>query len=292
MLKRSITGAVIVAITVGLFFLREVDYRLFNLMFLGMSVFGTYEMLRANKDKITKSAKITTFVFGALTVPVTTFLGYYGILIVTAVYVVTSLALLVFDYDNVTVESLGSSMLCFFYPNMLIALMVLMNALGMGFLDKFGTKDELKYAFSALLISFSVCPATDVFAYLVGCTFKGPKAFPKISPNKTVSGCVGGLVGGIAASVCLYFILNACNSLPNVTGIPTIAVFILVGAVASAFTELGDLIESVIKRKNDIKDMGTLFPGHGGMLDRIDGLTFASAIVFAVFQIIVYCMLK
>lgn len=290
MLKRSITGAVIVVLTVGFFFLREIDYRFFNIMFLAMSAFGTFEMLRANGQRITKSAKITTFVFALLTVPLTTFFGYYGLLGVTGGYAVVMLSLLVFDYDNVTVENLGSAMLCYVYPNMLICAMVLMNALGMDFLAPFGTKDSAKYAFSALLISFSVCPATDVFAYLVGCTLKGPKACPKISPKKTISGYIGGLVGGIAISVCLYFILGATDALPVITGFPTIAVFIITGVVASAFTELGDLIESVIKRKNEIKDMGTLFPGHGGMMDRIDGLIFASVIVFVVFRIIVSCI--
>lgn len=126
-----------------------------------------------------------------------------------------------------------------------------------------------------------------MFAYLVGSLLKGKKLCPAISPNKTISGAIGGLLGGIAASVLTYVLLNAINYefTLGISSTPLLVLFmVLSGAVLSAADELGDLVESFIKRKTGIKDMGTLFPGHGGMLDRIDGLSFVTLFSFVIFS--------
>ncbi len=116
---------------------------------------------------------------------------------------------------------------------------------------------------------------TDIGAYACGRLIGGPKLAPKISPNKTWSGAVGGLVCGMAAAGGLAAALNLPLSQPMFTA----------AAVVAVASELGDLFESALKRWYDVKDSGTLIPGHGGVMDRFDGL-WAAAPVAAVFCVI------
>ncbi len=110
----------------------------------------------------------------------------------------------------------------------------------------------------SLLLS---CVASDIGGYIFGNYFKGPK-ISKISPNKTISGSVGSLMlGTFVFVILLFFLINNYNLL-----------FILTGIITSIFCQLGDLFFSFIKRKAKKKDTGNLLPGHGGILDRIDGI--------------------
>ena len=111
--------------------------------------------------------------------------------------------------------------------------------------------------------------ATDIFAYLVGRTVGGPKLAPRISPGKTWSGLCGGVVGAGLTGGIAALALGAGFGLAAAVG----ALLALVG-------QGGDLFESALKRQAGVKDSGHLIPGHGGLLDRIDGLVF-SAPVFA-----------
>ena len=108
---------------------------------------------------------------------------------------------------------------------------------------------------------------------------------PKLSPNKTVIGGIGGLVGGMLGAVILYFSYNAvCGSMDSMY--VWLPVYVVTGLIAAAATALGDLVESSIKRKVGIKDMGKIMPGHGGVLDRIDGTIFTTLAVYLVFTIV------
>ena len=129
-----------------------------------------------------------------------------------------------------------------------------------------------------LLLCFIISPANDVFAYLVGSKIGGKKLCPKLSPKKTWSGAIGGTIGGILASLLVYLIFK-----PTVNFFSPILFFILIGLVASVINIIGDLFESFIKRKMGIKDMGKIMPGHGGVLDRIDGTMFVIAFTYILF---------
>jgi phosphatidate cytidylyltransferase len=101
------------------------------------------------------------------------------------------------------------------------------------------------------------------------------KLCPKISPNKTIAGAIGGIIISITFSVLLFLLFSAVGytSIFNSYGL-TIMHFIVYGLIVSIFTQLGDIIASYIKRKNNVKDYGSLLPGHGGVMDRVDGLSF------------------
>lgn len=114
--------------------------------------------------------------------------------------------------------------------------------------------------YDLILWAMLVTWATDIFAYFAGRSIGGPKLAPRISPNKTWAGLIGGMagaavVGGIAAYA---FELDR--------------LFLLAGAPMGLLAQLGDLYESKVKRRLGVKDSGSLLPGHGGVLDRVDGL--------------------
>jgi len=139
-----------------------------------------------------------------------------------------------------------------------------------------------------IIMIFAITWLTDTFAYLVGRTFKGPKLAPKISPNKTISGSIGGLLGGIAGAMLVYALAYNVSALSAVLNMYNLAWwhFLLIGMLGSAFGQMGDLFESKLKRNANIKDSGNIFPGHGGMLDRIDAMIFVSTFVYLVIFVI------
>ncbi len=118
--------------------------------------------------------------------------------------------------------------------------------------------------------AFAIAWASDIMAYLVGSLVGGPKLWPRFSPNKTWSGFIGGLGAGIVAGAALGTFLDI--------GIGAYWGAAL-GLAAALATMAGDLWESALKRRYGVKDAGKLIPGHGGLLDRVDGLMFAVVVV-------------
>lgn len=119
---------------------------------------------------------------------------------------------------------------------------------------------------------FAVVWGADIAAFFVGRAVGGPKLAPSLSPKKTWSGAIGGAVIGAAAGVAVAAAWGVANLLP-------LAALGLVTAIA---TELGDLFESGAKRRFGAKDSGNLIPGHGGLMDRLDGFLVAATLVAAV----------
>ena len=122
----------------------------------------------------------------------------------------------------------------------------------------------------ATLFIFAVVWATDILAYFIGRALKGPKLAPRISPGKTWSGAIGGAISGVIAGSAIASIVFYSLS------VWTLA-FALLLSVAS---QVGDLFESFIKRRFGVKDSSHLIPGHGGVMDRVDGLVFACFAAF------------
>ena len=122
----------------------------------------------------------------------------------------------------------------------------------------------------AMLFLFAVVWATDILAYFCGRAIGGPKLAPRISPGKTWSGAIFGALAGVGAGVAVALIVRQGGGLL----VPFIA---LVLAVSS---EIGDLFESWVKRRFGAKDSSRLIPGHGGVMDRVDGLVFAAFAAF------------
>lgn len=115
---------------------------------------------------------------------------------------------------------------------------------------------------------------TDTVAYLVGRRVGGPRLAPTISPGKTWSGLGGGVIGASLASVITAWTLGS-ERLPAVLASSLVHAAGL-GAMFAVLAQLGDLAESALKRRAGVKDSGSLIPGHGGVLDRVDGLLLAA----------------
>ncbi len=114
-----------------------------------------------------------------------------------------------------------------------------------------------------LFIILLTCISSDIGGFVVGKIFKGPK-LTKISPKKTKSGSFGSLVFSLLFfSLSVFYLTNTIN-----------VKIILVGLLTSIVCQMGDLFFSLLKRKSNVKDTGNFFPGHGGVLDRIDGILF------------------
>ena len=132
-----------------------------------------------------------------------------------------------------------------------------------------------------VLIPFIIAFITDAGAYFTGVFFGKHRAFPRVSPKKTVEGCVGGIVTGVAALILYGVILRYAAAID--VNVPLVALYGLAGGLA---TELGDLVFSLIKRVFGVKDYGTLLPGHGGILDRFDSMFFAAPVVYLLVRVL------
>ncbi|QBX37946.1 phosphatidate cytidylyltransferase [Brevundimonas sp. S30B] len=122
-------------------------------------------------------------------------------------------------------------------------------------------------------LAFAVTWAADIVAFLAGSLVGGPKLWPRYSPNKTWAGFIGGLVAGTAAGGLMVALPQA--------GVQTLWLSAFLGLAAAAAAMAGDLWESALKRRFGVKDAGAIIPGHGGLLDRVDGLMFAIVVVAA-----------
>ena len=314
--KRCLTAAVYVAVLFLFFVLKLfLSDLFFDALILALALIGTWEMTRAFKDKMHGSQKTIVMVFAALIIVTYSLADYYfqdllqvklptgGILDeegsldpeiirslmgrnyslhITFVVFMTGisvlLALLVFAHKNVTLESTGYALLSYMYPSFLLLVLSVCNHLQI-------------YSELALLFIFVVSPFADTFAFFFGKLFGKylpAKMAPSISPKKTLIGGLGGLIGGAIGAVAIFF---TCYGLTRLDGSvlslgwsigitpKNLIFFIGVGILTSAFSQFGDLVESAIKRKLEIKDMGKILPGHGGILDRIDSSLYAGLIV-------------
>lgn len=129
--------------------------------------------------------------------------------------------------------------------------------------------DDLR-GFVLMLFIFATVWATDIFAYFVGRAIGGAKLAPRISPGKTWSGAIGGAIAAVIAGTAIVWSFFSADDLR----VPFLAL------VLSVFSQIGDLFESFIKRKFGVKDSSHLIPGHGGVMDRVDGLIFACFAAF------------
>tara|TARA_B100001173_G_scaffold186513_1_gene160998 strand:+ start:81 stop:746 length:666 start_codon:yes stop_codon:yes gene_type:complete len=132
-----------------------------------------------------------------------------------------------------------------------------------------------------------ICVFTDIGGYIFGNFFKGPK-LTKLSPNKTYSGVIGGYLFSIIF-MALFF--NYADNISEIINIKTTAKklssnYFILTIFISTVSQLGDIIVSYFKRKSKIKDTGKIIPGHGGLLDRIDGMIFAFPATYLISKVI------
>ena len=308
---RAAVGVLYMAILIGFFALKIfINDFLFDFIVLAFSIIGTCEMVRAFRGKITKAQAALVIVFTTLTLLtfcISDFIfkevlkvkwgeSNYTPLITLVVFIAglaTLLGLLVFEHKKTSLESVGYSLLAYIYPMVFLLIIAGCNHL----VDKNYSTD---YSDAAILFIFLICPFADSLALIFGRLFgkKAPKKMaPNVSPNKTLIGGFGGLIGGAVGAVLVFFVYyGLCK--PIIAGSfanvyfkwDNFYLFLGIGVIASVFSQFGDLVESAVKRKLGIKDMGKMLPGHGGLLDRIDSSLYAGLIICLIFTIRIMTM--
>jgi len=139
---------------------------------------------------------------------------------------------------------------------------------GVALLGPLILRHDPEWGFAALLFLFVTVWSTDVFSYFAGRAIGGPLLWPAVSPNKTWAGAIGGLVGGVAAGTVVAY--ASVGTRPAVAG--------FLALVLSMVVQGGDLFESAVKRRFGAKDASRLIPGHGGVMDRLDGFLVAALV--------------
>lgn len=263
----------------------------FDLLFTAISVIGAFEFMRAVKE-ISTLQRAVVYAFCAVHIPAYVTIkmladaGVFSLEYIGTVSTITSssvccfllAALLVFDFPHTSVKGTGLAFFATLYCGVLPGFCSVINHLP-------------NNSLFAIIILFFDTVAVDTFAFLVGLLLH--KRFPKqlaphVSPNKTVIGAVGGILGGVVGTLIAYYAFTLCGGVIHYNyNMPEVVMFIILSLPISIMSQLGDLFESAIKRGCDIKDMGKLLPGHGGVLDRFDSIIVGSIAVLLVFSVII-----
>lgn len=293
MLKRTLTGAVILIVTLGFVLLKQFHNLIFDALVLVLAYGGVYEiskMYHLSGKKVDYSLylvpAISCVIFN-LESNIFRALGYLLLLALVLVLYLITKEIICYgikrknqttepdtqEQNKTLFDEAKNTMMAFAYPTMLISMFFGLNHL------------SYEVSYMGIILSFAVSMLTDTSALLFGMAFGKHKFCPEVSPKKTVEGMLGGLFGGIVgAALCFVFFYFT----PYFSGVlkENLTLFIVVyaclGVVGSFATQLGDLVESAAKRRAGVKDSGNIFPGHGGFLDRIDGLMFTAALIFIV----------
>ncbi len=200
-----------------------------------------------------------------------------------------------------TGESVIASLFCMIYPVAIMFFLIALNHLpgaqeglafnGWVYDPSAGGDYAPNYKAIAIILVFISASASDILAFVFGSSFKGPKFAPMISPKKTVSGAIGGFLGGVLGGAIVFGM--SFSGIGGLTGLDSdwhvsLILYLSLGLCVGVATEVGDLMASYIKRYCGVKDYGTLIPGHGGIMDRMDGMMVAAFVTYIYMAILVY----
>lgn len=297
MLKRSITGAIILLITVLFVILKQFSPLFFDAYVLIIMYGALYEMYKVHQLANKQADFVSLFfvpviacvIFNLEKNPLKSIL-YMALVALVLLMIVLTQEIITFAKDrkfgstekNISVlnrslfKKTKTTLKVFVYPFVPLMFLMALNHISY----------DLSYI--GLVLTFAVSMLADTCAYLVGKTMGKTKFIPEVSPNKTVAGVVGCFVGGVIGSLACYFIFYYTNifALSSVASMGAlISIFLVIGILGSYITMLGDLIASAYKRKNSIKDFSNVFPGHGGFMDRVDGLMFNATLIYVIFTL-------
>ncbi len=277
MLKRAVTAIILVGYAFAMLYLgTAVHYGFLDALIMSFAFVGTYEMYHTFRKSEYKNSWGAPLLLCVAIYPLWYFLGYKGILIALSLSICLALAVFTFKAE-MELKDLLATIFSLIYPMALVSLAFALSR-------EFPCGGTFAISFAIFLPVFS-----DTFAYLVGSTLGKRKLCPSISPKKTVAGAIGGLVGSVLCAVTFFLLFDLYAVIPvgYVSFSDSVAVravvFVVLGIVGGVLAEIGDLAASRIKRTMNIKDFGNIFPGHGGVLDRLDSIMFTLVMLFTAF---------
>lgn len=247
----------------------------FDALLIIITLVSAFEMISTSKEAGYNPLIIPLIVAVILSYPAVRLFGYQGVFILIGVELFFLFMFYIFD-SRINFNDFLVSIFIFLYP-------ILPMVIGMQLINQYGM--------IPLLTAIGAAMMADVFAFYFGSLIKGPKIFPKISPNKTYSGSFMGLVGGVLGALVAYGLFELIPNLPlnrvvYFSGIypqQTWLFYALTGLVIGVLGEIGDLAASRIKRCTGVKDFGKIMGSHGGIIDRLDSIFFA-VIYMAIFM--------
>ena len=289
MLKRVITGAVFTAIILGGIYLR--GWALRALMLAAMLI-GMFEVYRAIKKTGAKPAEWAGYVYAVLAIALEALAQlpdapeWLKTMNAPATALVIGLLLglsAIVLRGRVDFPALSATVLPMAYPGFLFSMLASLQDI-----------PNATMALAALLIAFFLASINDVFALFTGMALGKHKLSPEISPKKTIEGSIGGLIASAVFAMLIAWLLDWAQETAGVAQFLRIGEaeaefsilgFAIMGVFAGAMSQIGDLTASLVKRHCGVKDYGTIFPGHGGIMDRFDGILFCGAVCAVFFQI-------
>lgn len=288
MLKRVITGAVFTAIILGGIYLR--GWALRALMLAAMLI-GMFEVYRAIKKTGAKPAEWAGYVYAVLAIALEALVQlpnapeWLKTMNAPATALVIGLLLglsAIVLRGRVDFPALSSTVLPMAYPGFLFSMLASLQDI-----------PNATMALAALLIAFFLASINDVFALFTGMALGKHKLSPEISPKKTIEGSIGGLIASAVFAMLVAWLLDWAQAAGVAQALRigeaeaefSILGFAMMGVFAGAMSQIGDLTASLVKRHCGVKDYGTIFPGHGGIMDRFDGILFCGAVCAVFFQI-------
>jgi phosphatidate cytidylyltransferase len=270
LIKRSITGALFVAITLTLILVNHWTFLTFLLI---SNVWLSLEFLRIVKSDDSKPAVFSTIITGCFAI-ILAFAGYYFKLDNSLFWLILVPALFIFieelfqDKKN-PLRNISFAIMSLFYITMPLILSLKLVA---G--DSFYYQSNGNLFQPALLVGVLVLIwIFDSMAYATGVPLGKHKMFVRVSPKKSWEGTIGGALFTIAAGVFMNQLVPAISQTD----------WIIISAIVIVFGTIGDLIESLFKRSINVKDSGEFLPGHGGLLDRLDSYIFTIPWIFVYF---------
>lgn len=259
MFLRTIVGLGLVGLLVGIIYFGG----LFQcICFSFAAVTMVYEVKRVLMHKSLSPFMLPAYVFAISSSIIEYYLGYFWLMVLYVACVIAMISERIFNKTRTTQDALAG-LLLFIYPLSFYGFMVLL-----------GSFDSIAQVKLAVLMTF-ICPLMgDTFAYFIGTLFGKHKLCPYISPKKTVEGSIAGLFGGLFGGYAVFLINRIIGA--DIT----LAVVLTIGFLCGGLGQIGDLFASCIKRWVNIKDFSLIFPGHGGMLDRLDSVLFCAPVVY------------
>lgn len=255
---RLISGIILLAITVAvvLFGGNLLFFTLFAISLIGMM--ELYRIVKINKEL----PGILGYAAGIIFYLLLYFKLEQYQMMLFIFFLMTLMFSYVFAFPKYKTEQIAVAFLGLFYVNIMLSYIYQVRRLEDGAL--------------IVWLIFIGAWGSDTCAYCVGMLFGKHKIAPKLSPKKSLEGCIGGVVGAALLGVIYALIIQ--DKMVEITN--PIFVFGVIGAASSVISQIGDMAASAIKRNHEIKDYGTLIPGHGGVLDRFDSIIFTAPIVY------------
>lgn len=295
MLKRTITGVILLAIFIPLLVVADL-FVLFQVLMLALSVMAAFEMINMYGKSHVFPRGVKVAIILSTIMLYLSFLTSYNVesvggnilklfnirieFIPTLIIIVLTFLGLMVAYKDFNGAAIGRALTIVLYCSFGFGTITVLRSWGLAF----------------VLYLFVITVFTDVFAYLFGMAFGKHKMSPNISPKKSWEGAIGGTCVATAVGVCFALFYNKLTGAGGFTifsnlnymnfgklnSVAQVIFIIFLTFVGSILGQIGDLVASKFKRTYEIKDFSNIFPGHGGVLDRLDSAVFVSMFLMTV----------